>query len=304
MDSKTIIIQISLIAAVSLLVGLVIYKGIRILTQRSIETKAKHLHEVHNLHMDSGMDKWLKKRQTGFFSYYRISTMMLSTGEIYRQKSKGKAPETPGEYIQECFVMGGAGAFAAVGMLTFANNKFAWWYLATAIPVFIAFMYLPQFFMTSHDKSDNKKMLEDVNAMYEALKVSTTAGIPLTDGLGECYRQVANPRLKSALAEVSSSIRGAKPMEETINRLRSQFTSPEITQFCIVIRQALDTGRQQETLTDLTANMREVRTEINHAIEENLNSKVQLIQLSMLFLLMFTMLYAVMSTMTAQMSIL
>ena len=93
-------------------------------------------------------------------------------------------------------------------------------------------------------------------------------------------------------------------MEETINRLRSQFTSTEITQFCIVIRQALDTGRQQETLTDLTANMREVQTEINHAIEENLNSKVQLIQLSMLFLLMFTMLYAVMSTMTAQMSIL
>ena len=275
------------------LVFYVIHKALTSL--ETAEQKKKHLR-----HKDTILEIWMKKRRTGIFSYNRIESLQLSSGEVFRQKVKGKKCETPGEFIEESFIMAFAFGIVSVGVLSYFMGAFKPLYLLILIPTAVIGFWFPKFMMTTEDKDDNKKMLPDINNMYEALKVSTTAGIPLIDGLGECYRQVKNPRLKSALSEVSAAIRGGKDMEFTINHLREQFTSPEIVQFCIVIRQSLETGRQAEILGDLSTNMREVQNEINHQIEEKLNSKVQLIQMGLLFILMFIMLYAVVTTMMTQ----
>lgn len=250
---------------------------------------------------DTKWDIKMRERQTGFFSYRRIDVLMTSTGYKYKQKAKNKLVQLPSEYMQDCFVIAIIGGIIFVGVawalteFTFKPVQLIWF-----IPGFFIFLRFNDWSLTSNDKTDNKKMLPDINSMYETLKVSATAGIPIIDGLAECYRQVKHPRLKTAMSEVSNSIHAGRDIETAINNLRAQFTSPEIIQFCIVIRQALETGRQEEILSDLAANMREVQNEINHQLEESLNTKVQMIQMGLLFLLIFTMLYATFTTLTAQ----
>lgn len=288
-----------LLAAV--LFGFVIFLGMRRIIVRNHERKMQTEEEKRRPRDDTKLDEWMKTKQTGFFSYRKIDELMTSTGYKYKQRSKNKLVQLPSEFLVDCFVIAFIGGFICVGILwAFNNFTFAPSQALAFIPGFLIFLNFNKWSLTNSDKTDNKRMLPDINSMYETLKVSATAGIPIVDGLAECYRQVKHPRLKTAMSEVSNSIHAGRDIETAINNLRAQFTSPEIVQFCIVIKQALETGRQEEILSDLAANMREVQAEINHQIEESLNTKVQMIQMSLLFVLIFTMLYATMSTLTAQ----
>lgn len=288
--------------------ALFVYKLVRHLFTTSAESKLnKKLHqdEIIQKKLDNSLNSWLRKRRTGTFSFFQIDAMLDSTGARYRKRVSGDDYQTPADYLIECIEFIGIGAVLGAGLpivLGMFVDGFAYkpFYSFAGIPIGLLCAKVPHVLMSSADRKDNKHMLTDINDMYETLKVCTAAGIPLLDGLSECYRQVETPRLKYALLELTGSIRSGKNMEESIETLRKQFTSPEVTQFCIVIRQGLETGRQEETLTDLTANMRALQDEINHQIEETLNTKGQLIQMGLLFALMFIILYATVTTLNGQ----
>lgn len=301
-DTQHIVMFLSLIVFTISLGYIVFYITRRFIYQNE-ENKRKTEEEKKRPREDKPLDLWMRKHQTGFFSYRKIDELMTSTGYKYKQRAKNKLVQLPSEYLTDCFVIAIVGGFLTVGVVwAFSEFTFKMVQLIAFVPGFFIFLNFNKWLMVNNDKGDNKKMLPDINSMYETLKVSATAGIPIIDGLAECYRQVKHPRLKSAMSEVSNSIHAGRNIETAINNLRAQFTSPEIIQFCIVIKQALETGRQEEILTDLAANMREVQNEINHQLEESLNTKVQMIQMGLLFLLIFTMLYATLTTLTSQFS--
>lgn len=285
-----------------------IYKLIsRTMNNSIVKKKYKKTHKDELLEQreHSSLNEWLRLRKTGTFSYRRIDDMLNSTGARYRTRVKGDDYQTPADYIMECGLMSLVGMLFGAALpfiLSMFVDDFAFdaKLMLAAIPCGLIFTKFPSYIAKSSNDKDNKKMLEDVSGMYETLKVCTASGIPLLDGLSECYRQVKLPRLKCALLELTSSIKSGKDMDESIENFRKQFASPEITQFCIVIRQGLETGRQEETLTDLTANMRALQDEINHQIEETLNTKGQLIQMGLLFVLMFMILYATVTTLNTQ----
>lgn len=120
---------------------------------------------------------------------------------------------------------------------------------------------LPETVLQKNNEKNNKKMLRDVKVIYDTIQIKTQGGMFLTDAISECYRNVANPRLKRALYEMSGKMIMNHDLEATIDEFNLKFKDKYIDNLCIILKQALDSGKTveiMESVQDQMADMQEV----------------------------------------------
>lgn len=112
---------------------------------------------------------------------------------------------------------------------------------------------IPDWYFGKRDKSDNKKMIQDVMTISSALSIQVTGGEYVGIALAECKDIVYTPRLKKALEEFDIHMRcNDLTITENIENFSEKFTSEEILALCTVLKQGLETGRMIECSRDLS----------------------------------------------------
>lgn len=149
---------------------------------------------------------------------------------------------------------------------------------AAVIAAVLGFFLLP-FILRQSNKGDNRKILNDIRGMYDTISVKTEAGVFFTDALAECYRGAENPRLKAALMELNTRIVVSGDIEEAIQLFGMRFSSPYIDTFCIIIRQALQSGQTLQLLADTSGQLADIQRAIQTAEKEKQEMQVVKVQI-------------------------
>lgn len=170
------------------------------------------------------------------------------------------------------------------------------YFFAAAVLGVTGFMCLPVILNYSNS-SDNKKMLPDIKNMYDTLSLKTEAGVFFTDALPECYRVVQSGRLKAALLELNAGIIVRNDIENSIYHFNRKFRNRYIDTFCIIIRQALESGQTVQVLNDMSSQMADIEKAINEAQKEKQDMQETKIQLLVYGALMLIICFYVVSIM-------
>lgn len=134
--------------------------------------------------------------------------------------------------------------------------------------------YLPAFILEKSNEKNNKRMLKDVKIIYDTIQIKTQGGMFLTDAISECYRNVRNKRLKRALYEMSGKMIVNHDLEETIDELNMKFKDKYIDNLCIILKQALDSGKTVEILESVQDQMADMQDVLALQMKNRVNTKV------------------------------
>lgn len=156
------------------------------------------------------------------------------------------------------------------------------------LPAAVLGYELPDIFAEASNEADNREMLEDIRTIYDTVRIQARAGVFVTVSVMDCYLIVAHPRLKAALLEFNNRILAKNSLAEAVDGLEARFDNRYIDSFCIVLRQAMVSGRSVQILTDLSNQMNDVEHALRLRQREKLDRQVQLLEL-----LLFTGLLAV-----------
>ena len=129
------------------------------------------------------------------------------------------------------------------------------------------------------NSGDNKKIMADMKCMYDTLTIKTEAGVFFTDALPECYRAVEHPRLKAALLELNAGIIVNNDIEEAILAFNRRFKNQYIDTFCIIIRQALESGQTLQILNDMSGQLADIQKAIHAAEKERQEMQVMKVEM-------------------------
>ena len=121
--------------------------------------------------------------------------------------------------------------------------------------------------------------MADMKCMYDTLTIKTEAGVFFTDALPECYRAVEHPRLKAALLELNAGIIVNNDIEEAILAFNRRFKNQYIATFCIIIRQALESGQTLQILNDMSGQLADIQKAIHAAEKERQEMQVMKVEM-------------------------
>lgn len=161
----------------------------------------------------------------------------------------------------------------SVGLITtivavwFSRNLDFWWILLIGLGAFIIGFYALEFYFWAENQDDQRKMLKDIHSIYDTLRVYLAVDVFITDSLEECYRRVANKRLKTAIYELKEGLRSQSEQLQEIESFRLKFDNSHINQLANLLSQYYRSGNVEAMIEDLSEQM----VAIDHAI--NLRSK-------------------------------
>ena len=193
------------------------------------------------------------------FNYDKISTYILSHGVTYMSDGKVDA-------VKYIMIKLGVSIFIAVIFMQI--------HILMAIPGIVVGFLLPDVFVNESDKSDNSNMAMDIKNIYDSLRIQTKAGVYLTESLSECYLIVKNARLKKALLELTSAIVAQSDIVMAVEEFNSKFNNRYIDEFCIIMKQSLESGRTVKLLDDISAQLADMQAAINIKEKEKLQRKI------------------------------
>lgn len=156
----------------------------------------------------------------------------------------------------------------------------------------LAATFIPDVILSLSDDDDNKQMLSDIRSMYDTLRIEMHAGVFMTDAIGECYFVVKNKRLKAALVDLTNEIVARNNIDAALSMFQRRFDNRFIDMFAVTLRQALESGRGVEALSDVSNEIDSLQKAINANIQEALDRKIQILQLLLFVAMMAVMLYA------------
>lgn len=119
------------------------------------------------------------------------------------------------------------------------------------IAIIIGFWFPP--FMLKHGNSrDNIKMVSQIRTLYNTLQVQICGGISIQNAMVEAYGYFPKGRLKDALLEFSTLLYMQNTFGEALDVLASRFDNELIDSFCIILRQAQESGQAVDLLADMS----------------------------------------------------
>lgn len=140
--------------------------------------------------------------------------------------------------------------------------------------------WLPDILLWISNAEDKNNMADDILEMYDILKIYTKAGSHIKDALIECQIQVKNSRLKEGLQELNNNILSGQVMiGEAVDIFNARFADENIDDFCVILKQALVTGRSTKILADLSRQLYDTRKAVAILEREKMERKMQIIQL-------------------------
>lgn len=134
------------------------------------------------------------------------------------------------------------------------------------------------FIVDQSDKSDNKKMLSDIENLYDTLRIQTKAGVYISSVLTDCYLVVKNKRLKSALLKLTSDIAAKNDMNEALDSFQGMFRNEYIDTFVIVVKQSMKTGQASKMFEDIRGQIEDINDAMILNEKEAIHSKIVIVQ--------------------------
>lgn len=174
----------------------------------------------------------------------------------------------------------------ALAMCIFCSVLFG----VVGIMIGITSYFLPDMFFTIKNKNDNKHILKEIKSIYDTIQIKTQGGMFLTSAIVECYKNTRNRRLKKALYEMSGQIIAKNDLSETIDAFNLKFKNKYIDNLCIILKQALDSGKTVEIMQSIQDQLADMQDAVNLQIKNRLSTKVTVI---MLLIFAVTMVFAV-----------
>lgn len=161
--------------------------------------------------------------------------------------------------------------FIALGIFLVSNEILNIWF---SIALGIIGLYVPDVIVKELNKSDNEKMFQDLKAVYDTLRIQTSAGIYVTNALMDCYLVVKNKRLKKALKQLSIDIIGDRDIDRAVNSLSVKFHNDYIDEFVTIITQFIQTGQLVKVLEELNKQMINIEDLMNQKRESKVERKM------------------------------
>lgn len=222
-----------------------------------------------------------------------FSEFLKEKGTAIRERTDAKLKRTGMQFLfGDAF---GARQFWLLKLLTagvcaLAAAKLHWLF---SVPAAVLGAELPDIFADISNEADNREMLEDIRTIFDTVRIQAKAGVFVTVSVMDCYLIVTHPRLKAALLEFNNRILAKNSLTEAIDGLEARFDNRYIDSFCIVLRQAMVSGRSVRILTDLSNQMTDVEHALRLRKKEKLDRKIQLLELLLFTGLLAVCIYAI-----------
>lgn len=135
------------------------------------------------------------------------------------------------------------------------------------------------FIINVSDKSDNDKMLSDIEDIYDTLRIQTKAGVYITSVLTDCYLVVKNKRLKSAFLKLTSDIAAKNDIDMALDDFRAKFRNEYIDTLVIIIKQSMKTGQAAKMFDDIREQIADIDAAMIINEKNSINGKIILVQM-------------------------
>lgn len=218
------------------------------------------------------VNRALGKSNSFYFNKDNLTALLSKYGVMAMFNDYRMEPST--------FIIVKAGIAVALAALGSAISAPVYGRILCSVFCAVIGFWLPDILIRISNKQDNDQMLEDILEMYDILKIYTKAGAHVKDALIECQLQVKNKRLKTALQELNNNIlAGQLTIREAIDIFNARFANDNIDDLCIILKQALITGRSAKILTDISRQLYDVRHASSIMDKEKMDRRMQMIQL-------------------------
>ncbi|GEM_PF-1526121 len=127
--------------------------------------------------------------------------------------------------------------------------------------------------MKNKNKSDNSKIIKELNKIYNTISILSSAGVYITSILTECYLKTKNKRLKKALLKLVNSINTSDNFDKAVDDFTTKFKSEQIDAFGIVIKQSLENGNTSQIAEDLSDQISSIKKALNIKKKKDLDNK-------------------------------
>lgn len=197
------------------------------------------------------------------FNYDMIQTFILSRGLVYQ--TKGRIDALKYTMIKLCTAI----------VIAIFSMQFS---VLLGIPFLVIGFFLPDLIVSESDNQDNSNMAVDIKNIYDSLRIQTKAGVFITEALSECYMVVKNRRLKTALLQLSSEIAAQSDIIMAVEEFNNKFNNQYIDEFCIIMKQSIESGRTVKLLEDISEQLTDMQTAINIKEKEKLQRRIMFAQ--------------------------
>lgn len=171
----------------------------------------------------------------------------------------------------------------------FAIGNIGWGYALLAA---VVLYYVPELLLLYLNRQDNRKMLPEIQLIYQALEVQTRAGVYVTDALTECCQSVRMQRLQQALMELSGDIVMQSDLVAALSDFQQKFDNRQIDALCITLIQAGESGQAVDLLKDMGEQLKDMELMVLQQQKSALDRSITFYQLGMLATVLGIILYA------------
>ena len=153
--------------------------------------------------------------------------------------------------------------------------------------------FLLKVLLEINNRKDNDRIVEDLQSIYENIKINTESGVFLTEALNSCYKVAACSRLKKALHEMVTDISVKQNIMDAIENFKLKFSNVHIDTFCTVLRQSYETGDIMTALSSVSQQLISIQKAVEIKHKQKLENDIMKVMLIILVAIMVIILYAV-----------
>lgn len=123
----------------------------------------------------------------------------------------------------------------------------------------LVLMFLPELVIKGMVRRENRKMLSDIEHIFNLLHLQNQAGTFFLDSLVDSYYVVTYWRLKKAMIVLTGEINGNRPVKEATRDFAAKFDNPYITALADIICHGIEDGSTQDMLGDVADQIRAIQ---------------------------------------------
>ena len=202
---------------------------------------------------------------------------------------------SPFEYYFACLFFGIFSAFVVMSLNTLTLSS-----IFLGIIAFIIGAILPRIIIKISNSSDNDEMLPDICIIYNFMKIQAEAGVFASTSLGECYKQVKNPRLKSALKDFKKYMIAKNDIVQALQDFNIKFNNTYIDTLCITLEQSTKTGQSIQMLSDVSDQLQDIEHVLYIKEKDKADSITAMMEFFVFAIILAIVVYATFTEVTGQ----
>jgi Flp pilus assembly protein TadB len=216
------------------------YISLHLYLDKKASEKINVLKSVSKDKIYQKINKILKNKKDGYFSFSRIESYLIIKGNPLNI--------SPGAYLVMKFFCSILMIFAVFGI---SKNLFI-----AIFGIILGFFFIDLCLYIS-DKSDMKKIRFDLADVYDLVNIQTSAGVSISNAILDAYLTVRNKRFKRDLAVLSAEISITNDINRSLDSFEKKYNAVEINSFVMAIKQSIITGQTEKIFDDISDSLKE-----------------------------------------------